>query len=385
MIMSKKLKTISVITILCLLLFVFIGCDSSDKPVDDSSQYFSYDDYLNAVENGYTGTFSEYFIQYNQIKKVEVVNNTIYAYLNGDVVVNLGTVDSGTEIKNLNSDNNYFHLSFDDTMNSMKNLTSAATYKSVFDEPFFAYLKQLHELYGAKISLYTYLDLLGNVTDKYQSELGKASDWLKFGLHSTSHSERFNEATYQDGYNAWTTFVKHIYRITGTYKSVDRMPRLHYWQGTEAALQGMRDAICGPIGFLSGEHEWPSYYLSKEQHMYAYNHDHITDYKNGLVFVATDMRIDWFEKDYTTTNVYRKPIKSTIYEELQYRFSNADYASTLSSYLVFGHEWRMYDGKVLSEEGKVWLDDICRFAYEHGISFDFPQNKVYLPTPLDIH
>lgn len=204
-------------------------------------------------------------------------------------------------------------------------------------------------------------------------------------MHSTSHSERFNKATYEDGFNAWTKFAKNIFRITGTFRSIDRMPRLHYWEGTEAALQGMRDALCGPIGFLSSEHEWPSYYLTSEQHMYAYNHDHIIDYKNGLTFVATDMRIDWFMKDYTSDNVYRKPIKSNIYDELEYRFSNVNYASTLSSYLVFGHEWMYYDGKKITEESKVWIEDICRFAYDQKIPFDYPQNKSFCPTPCDIH
>ena len=311
----------------------------------------------------------------------------IYAYLSGDIVVDLGSANlTEPESSKINtSDNYYFHLSFDDTMNSLKNLTCASKYESVFDEPFFAYLKYLNETYGAKISLYTYLDILENVTDKYKSELGAASNWLKFGMHSTSHTKRFNKATYEDGYKAWTDFATHIYRITGTFKSIDRFPRLHYWEGTEAALKGMRDAVCGPLGFLSSEHEWPSYYLTKEQHLYAYNHEHIIDYKNGLVFVATDLRIDWFETDYSSANVYKKPIKATIYDELKYRFSNVDYANTLSSYLAFGHEWKMYDGKEVSEEGKTWLEDICRFAYEQGIPFDFPQNKSYTPTPFDIH
>lgn len=318
---------------LFLLMLSMTACDS--VPTDNSKNstpppFFSQDDYLIALSNGYKGTFSDFFLEHNQIKDIKIIDNTIYAYLNGDVVVNLGTAAQTVTPPSDNSASErfYFHLSFDDTMNSLKNLTSSAPYKSVFEEPFFAYLKGLHEKYGAKFSLYTYLNILEGVTDKYQSELGAASDWLKFG---------------------------------------------------------MRDAAYGPIGFLSSEHEWPSYYLTREQHMYAYNHEHIVDYKNGLVFVATDMRIDWFMDDYTTTNVYRKPIKSNIYDELEYRFSDIKFANTVSSYLVFGHEWMYYDGKTLSDESQVWLDDICRFAYDQGIPFDYPQNRPYTPTPMDIH
>ncbi len=381
-----KLKYYLSATILTVFVtLLFSACDaSSSQSTFTPPRDFSYDDYLGALENGYTGSFSDFFIQHNQIERIEIVDGNIYAYIRGDVVVNLGEANLNPPQGSI-SDTYYLHLSFDDTMNCLKNLTSSAPYESVFEEPFFAYLNDLHKNYGAKFSLYTYLDVLENVTDKYQKELGLASSWLKFGMHSTSHSERFNKATYEDGFNAWTKFAKNIFRITGTFRSIDRMPRLHYWEGTEAALQGMRDALCGPIGFLSSEHEWPSYYLTREQHMYAYNHDHIIDYKNGLTFVATDMRIDWFMKDYTSNNVYRKPIKSNIYDELEYRFSNVNYASTLSSYLVFGHEWMYYDGKKITEESKVWIEDICRFAYDQKIPFDYPQNKSFGPTPYDIH
>ena len=283
------------------------------------------------------------------------------------------------------SDDCYFHLSFDDTMVSLKNFTDDAQYESIFDEPFFAFLKSLHDQYGMKVSLYTYSDVICNVTDKYKSELKGASSWIKFGLHSTSHYKRFNQATYQEGYNAWYSFVMDIYRITGTFESIDRMPRLHYWQGTEDALCGMRDAICGPIGFLTSEHENPSYYLTNEQHMYIYNRDHLIDHKNGLIFLATDMRIDWFMSDYTTDQKYNKPIKSSVYEEIEYRFNDIKFASTLSSYIVFGHEWKYYDGEKLSEESKIWLEDVCRFAFNNKIPFDYPQHRYYYPTPMDIY
>jgi hypothetical protein len=44
-----------------------------------------------------------------------------------------------------------------------------------------------------------------------------------------------------------------------------------------------------------------------------------------------------------------------------------------------------YDGKKITEESKVWIEDICRFAYDQKIPFDYPQNKSFGPTPYDIH
>ena len=280
----------------------------------------------------------------------------------------------------------YFHISFDDTMASIKNLNDKAEYDSLFDEPFFGFLKSMHEKYNAKFSLYVYNDNLKNVTAKYKDEFLNAHTWLKFGLHSTSHTERFfKTATYEQGKEQWNIFIEEIIRITGSTLSVDRMPRLHYWEGCEAAMQGMRDADSGALGFLSADHTYPSYYLTTEQHNYAYTHDHIIDYKNSFVFVATDLRFDWFGKNYYSANHYIKPSHSSVYEELEYRFSEKSFSSTLSSYIVFGHEVMVYDGKKMTENGQQWIEDVCRFAKDKQIDFDFPQNRSYLPTPYDIH
>lgn len=241
-----------------------------------------------------------------------------------------------TTDKTYENDSYFFHFSFDDTMVCLKNLTDDAKYESVFDEPFLNLLQTMHNNYGAKFSLYAYNDNLKNVTSKYKDELRSACKWLKFGIHSTSHNERFfKTATYEQGKKQWNIFVNEIVRITGSTMSIDRMPRLHYWEGCEDAMLGMRDANSGALGFLSGDHTYPSYYLSKEKHLYAYNHDHIIDYKNGFVFVATDLRMDWFMENYSSINEYRLPTHTSIYEELQDRFSKSEYSSTLSSYLVF--------------------------------------------------
>ena len=47
------------------------------------------------------------------------------------------------------------HISFDDVASCISNL-SKNSYASLFDEPFFGWLKNLHDTYGAKFSLYIY-------------------------------------------------------------------------------------------------------------------------------------------------------------------------------------------------------------------------------------
>ena len=171
--------------------------------------------------------------------------------------------------------------------------------------------------------------------------------------------------------------------ITGTTDSVDRMPRLHYFKGSEAALQGMRDADCGALGFLSADAERASYYLGQDLSAWIYNNDHITDHKNNLVFLATDFRGDWFLNNTSNTYTYKKISKPTVYEELEHRFASEEFEGTLSSFIFFAHEWQFYSGTTLSSN-KAWTEDACKFAADRGIAFDYPQNRTFSATDCDI-
>lgn len=276
----------------------------------------------------------------------------------------------------------FIHISFDDVNNCFTNLKNK-TYNSLYEEPFFNWLKSLHDTYGAKFSLYAYNNSLTNVPNTYAKEFLQAKDWLKIGLHATNSSSNFSSSTYEEGKSAWNTFVNNVVRITGSYLSVDRMPRLHTFAGSEEALKGMRDANYGAIGFLSADDARNSYYFNDATKDYLYYNDHVTDHKNGLIFVATDLRTDWFVGT-SGNNEYRKPTKTNVYDELVYRYSSVEFANSTSSYILFGHEWQFYNGTTLGE-GKQYFEDACKFAHDYDIGFDYSQNKAFNPTSSDIY
>ncbi len=81
------------------------------------------------------------------------------------------------------------HFSVDDVINSFENLTrNEKKYESAFDEPFFAYIKFLHEKYNAKVSLYCFYEnsdfSLADCTEKFSDDFKSSSSWLKFGFHA---------------------------------------------------------------------------------------------------------------------------------------------------------------------------------------------------------
>ena len=275
---------------------------------------------------------------------------------------------------------NFIHISFDDVEHCTKNLINN-TYQSLYDEPFFGWLKSLHETYNAKFSLYVYnISHLIDVPNTYKNEFLKAREWLKFGLHSTTNSSTYITATYEQGRTDWNSFVEQIIRITGTHETVDRIPRLNYFKGTKEALQGMRDCQCGALGFLCTDNISSSYYLSTEQENFLNTHDHIIDFENGLIFYKTDFRGDWFKAGFSSNYAYDKPTETNVYNELVKRLSIAKYGDTFKSYIWFCHEWQIYNGIELNLD-KIWVEDTCRFSKDYNIPCDFPQNRISInPT-----
>ncbi len=282
------------------------------------------------------------------------------------------------EIKKLNSKvnlGNYIHISFDDVNYCIKNLIDN-TYITLFEEPFLAWLKGLHNKYGAKFSLYLYnISDLARVPTTYKQEFFNNSDWLKLGLHSNTSSSTYESSTPSSASTDWNTFVNQVVRFTGSTNIIDRVPRLNYFAGNKDCLVAMRDCDCGALGFLSADDSRSPYFIDDTRKTYLQTHNNIIDLETGLIFYHTDMRGDWFLPSFSSSNTYNIPIKNNVYDELVYRYSLPKYADTFKSFIYFCHEWQLYDGNTLNNYVK-WTEDACKFAYDYNIDFDYPQNRI---------
>ena len=90
----------------------------------------------------------------------------------------------------------------------MLHVLSAITdnnYSSVFENKFFAELKELHDEFGAVFTLNCFNTYTGdgsydisNIPDRYAAELAANSDWLKFAFHAENDKTQYTEE-YTDG------------------------------------------------------------------------------------------------------------------------------------------------------------------------------------------
>jgi len=280
----------------------------------------------------------------------------------------------------ISSKANFIHLSFDDVSASFSNLATN-TYTSLWDEPFFEWLKNLNSQYGAKISLYTYNDVLKNIDNQYVQDFAAASSWLKIGFHSDTQGHSLANAGYDTAKQYWTEFVNHIIRVTGSPVFIDRMPRLEFFAGSLDALLGMRDAPYGALGFLSADDSRYSYYFDSYITNCLYTNDYIKDKTNNLVFVSTDIRGDWFF-DFSTQNNYRQPSKTNMFDELVFREQSDGFNRAWKSVIVFTHEWMIYTNGTINQKATC-ITDVCIYANQYNISFGFLQDQIFEDTDYD--
>ena len=253
----------------------------------------------------------------------------------------------------------FAHLSFDDVQYCMEDITANAnSYDSIFDNPFFALLKTLHDTYGTVVSLYLFISNIANYTAKFASEFADNADWLKFGLHQGA--DNYASTTAQTALTDYNTFTSNIVRIAGTVDVIDRCPRLGNFAGNSDSMLAMRDADAGIIGLLSAYDTRDSYYLSSADSAYVYKHGRLYDTVNRLTFFRSLMAME------ATAPSSTLPVLRTLAG-----VNGSDYA------VMMMHEYGVYDSEyTIVTANKDRLEYACNWAVQNGYTWDFPMNRI---------
>lgn len=296
----------------------------------------------------------------NSGKLAEIINNEIFEELNNKISQNT------ISIQELNQDiqqSNYIksglsiHLSIDDVESCLKNLENNE-YNSLFDEPYFAMLKDLHEKYNACFSLYVYTESFNAITKtSYREDFIKNSNWLKIGYHSTNASTNFANDTYITAKQKYNTFVENVLRICGTNRVIDRVPRFANYVAPLYMIDGTADANCGVIGLLDADDDRVSYNHNQNIINFMKNHYEYFDNISQLFFIKTNLRI---ENSTNLQNDLLEILKTT--------------NGTNRNIEIFTHEWWMYNGITVTH--KQELETICSWANSNNIPFNFVENKI---------
>lgn len=156
----------------------------------------------------------------------------------------------------------YFFSFIDDAIWVFRDLTRERP-RSLFDNPFFAILKNAHDRYGLKtqINLFYRTDYyygmdefnLSQMTDAYKAEFTAASDWLKLGFHAYQEFPDYPHvnSSYDDIYKLFHMIKDEVIRFAGE-KSFAKGVVPHWvpvsFDGCRALYDCGAELVCVTVG-----------------------------------------------------------------------------------------------------------------------------------------
>lgn len=210
---------------------------------------------------------------------------------------------------------------------------------SVFEHPYLAMLRKLHEKYGTKVQLDVFYATegfdLSQMTGQYKAEWQANSDWLCFGFHARSEFPGFmyKEASYEEVYEDCTKIHREIIRFAGE-ECLSYYTSVHFAAISEEGKRALRD--CGIKGmidlFAFKGIEESAYQVAFDDKTEPYTYDE----KTGFFYYNNDMIINLYEMDEIdgwVADIPKKPLTLVmIHEQYFYDYYPAyqpDYADKL--------------------------------------------------------
>ena len=203
-----------------------------------------------------------------------------------------------------------YRFSLDDNIWFLQNLTkNKDKYESMFEDPYLALVKRIHDEYGSKFHVNIYYETpknggfnLTEMTDKFKNEWRKNSDWLRLSFHANANEpdRPYAHASYEQMYFEAERVHKEILRFAGEEAFAKTVTTVHFGDCTVEAARALRDL--GYRAFVSTYDKTSSgidirMYLDSEQceilREYGFYYDKEEDifhfkYNGGIQHVSPD-------------------------------------------------------------------------------------------------
>ena len=215
-----------------------------------------------------------------------------------------------------------YRFSLDDNIWFLQNLTeNQDKYASIFEDPYLALLKKIHDLHGSKFHVNIYYETprhggfnLSQMTDKYKDEWKKNSNWLRLSFHANADAPArpYAHTDYDQAYFECERVHREILRFAGKDSLASWVTTVHCGDCTLESARAFRDL--GYRAFLSSYKKTESgidirMYLDSEKceilQKYGFWYDKDEDiihfkYNGGIQHITPEQiapRLDQQEKD----------------------------------------------------------------------------------------
>ena len=161
-----------------------------------------------------------------------------------------------------------FCFTVDDNIRFFQDI-SKGNQASLFEHPYLAMYKRLHEKYGLKIQLNLFYEMpgfdLSQMTDRFRQGWRENAHWLKLSFHSRLENDNpYQFSGYQEVYEDCAAVHQQILRFAGN-ESLAKTTTVHYCRTTEEGLRALRDlGVQGLLGLFGTEESPRSSYSLPE-------------------------------------------------------------------------------------------------------------------------
>ncbi len=153
-----------------------------------------------------------------------------------------------------------YRFSLDDNIWFLQNLTeNQDKYESMFEDPYLALLKSMHEKYGTKFHVNIYYETprhggwnLSQMTDKYKPEWKANSDWLRLSFHANGDRpfRPYSHVSYDKMYFEAGRVNNEIIRFAGEEAFAKTVTTLHFADCSVEGARALKDL--GYKAFVGG-------------------------------------------------------------------------------------------------------------------------------------
>jgi hypothetical protein len=198
-----------------------------------------------------------------------------------------------------------YRLSLDDNIWFLQDIsTHAGVYRSIFENPYLGFLKQVHDTYGTKIHINIYYQTeefnLSHLTDRYKGEWKDQANWLRMSFHALQNDpdKPYKYAGYDIVKKDCELVKEQIRRFAGE-ELMGPVTTLHWGEATVEGCRALRDSgYTALAGYFNVNHPEPvSYYLQGEQLMQASNRYIWRDNLEGIIFARMAIVINTLPLD----------------------------------------------------------------------------------------
>ena len=193
-----------------------------------------------------------------------------------------------------------FCFTVDDNIRFLKELTETPR-GSLFDHPYLAMYRRLHDAYGIAVQLNLFYELedfdLSHMTDRYRTEWEQNASWLRLSFHSRMENKRpYEQADYSTVLKDCRAVQSEILRFAGD-DSLAKTTTVHYCLTTEEGTKALYD--CGVRGLLGlyGTDEAPrSSYQIDEKEAERLRHGHMV-WRDGIAHAGINLIVNTCDRE----------------------------------------------------------------------------------------